>query len=100
MPGLTPALVQKLAASGITTVEQLADLAPEDLENIPGIGTKTVEKIKDVLSEYYAQLPSYQEDLVRAAAEHMFSKSVDEPAQTDTETKVEAEQSAPEEQKG
>jgi N utilization substance protein A len=78
MPGLTPALVQKLATSGITTVEQLADLSPEDLENIPGIGTKTVEKIKDVLSEYYAQLPSYQDDLVRAAAEHMFSKSEDE----------------------
>ena len=81
MPGLTPALVQKLATSGIATVEQLADLAPEDLENIPGIGTKTVEKIKDVLSEYYAQLPSYQDDLVRQAAEHMFSKSVDEPAE-------------------
>jgi N utilization substance protein A len=81
MPGLTPALVQKLASSGISTVEQLADLAPEDLENIPGIGTKTVEKIKDVLSEYYAQLPSYQDDLVRQAQEHMFSKSVDEPAE-------------------
>jgi len=81
MPGLTTALVQKLATSGITTVEQLADLAPEDLENIPGIGSKTVEKIKDVLSEYYAQLPSYQDDMVRAAAEHMFSKSDDEPAE-------------------
>jgi N utilization substance protein A len=81
MPGLTAALVQKLAASGIATIEQLADLSPEDLENIPGIGSKTVEKIKDVLSEYYAQLPSYQDVLERAAAEHMFSKSVDEPAE-------------------
>lgn len=102
MPGLTPALVQKLAVSGITTVEQLADLAPEDLENIPGIGAKTVEKIKDVLSEYYAQLPSYQDDMVRAAAEHMFSKSVDEPPE---ETQAEAagiaaEESTSEEQKG
>jgi len=90
MPGLTPALVQKLASSGISTVEQLADLAPEDLENIPGIGSKTVEKIKDVLSEYYAQLPSYQDDLVRAAAEHMFSKSVDEPEE-ETENKEKSE---------
>jgi N utilization substance protein A len=81
MPGLTAALVQKLAASGIATIEQLADLSPEDLENIPGIGSKTVEKIKDVLSEYYAQLPSYQDVLERNAAEHMFSKSVDEPAE-------------------
>ena len=68
----------------------LTDLAPEDLENIPGIGSKTVEKIKDVLSEYYAQLPSYQDDLVRAAAEHMFSKSVDEPEE-DTENKEKSE---------
>ena len=44
MPGLTPALVQKLSASGISTVEQLADLAPEDLENIPGIGDKDGRK--------------------------------------------------------
>jgi N utilization substance protein A len=90
MPGLTPALVQKLASSGISTVEQLADLAPEDLENIPGIGAKTVEKIKDVLSEYYAQLPSYQDDLVRQAAEHMFSKSVDEPAEEVSEAETAA----------
>ena len=90
MPGLTPALVQKLASSGIATVEQLADLAPEDLENIPGIGSKTVEKIKDVLSEYYAQLPSYQDDMVRAAAEHMFSKSEEEPAKEATAETAEA----------
>ena len=85
MAGLTQSLVQKLATSGITTIEQLADLAPEDLENIPGIGSKTVEKIKDVLSEYYAQLPSYQDDL-RAVAEHMFSKSADEPEEDAEET--------------
>jgi N utilization substance protein A len=104
MPGLTPALVQKLATSGIATVEQLADLAPEDLENIPGIGSKTVEKIKDVLSEYYAQLPSYQEDLVRATAEHMFSKSADEPEPEPEQAEAQAagtsEESATEEQKG
>jgi N utilization substance protein A len=104
MPGLTPALVQKLSTSGIATVEQLADLAPEDLENIPGIGSKTVEKIKDVLSEYYAQLPSYQEDLVRATAEHMFSKSVDEPEPEPEQAEAQAagtsEESATEEQKG
>src|SRR6185312_6411804 len=29
MPGLTPALVQKLNAGGIATLEQLADLSPE-----------------------------------------------------------------------
>ncbi len=74
IPGLTASLLQKLQASGIETVEQLSNLAPEDLENISGIGSKTVEKISDALSEYYAQLPSYQDDMERLAAEHMFSK--------------------------
>jgi transcription termination/antitermination protein NusA len=89
MPGLTPALAQKLIAANITTIEQLADLAPEDLENIPGIGLKTVEKIKDVLSEYYAQQPSYEEDMVRTTAELMFSKSVDEPVEEVAEAAAE-----------
>jgi N utilization substance protein A len=104
MPGLTPALVQKLSDAGIATVEQLADLAPEDLENIQGIGAKTVEKIKDALSEYYAQLPSYQDEMERAAAEHMFSKSdtKEEPEPSPAEPAVEqpGEHEAPEEQKG
>ena len=77
MPGLTPALVQKLNAGGIATLEQLADLSPEDLQNIPGIGEKTIERISDALSEYYTQSPSYQTQMERLAQQHMFSK--DEP---------------------
>ena len=111
MPGLTPALVQKLSSAGISTVEQLADLAPEDLENIPGIGSKTVEKISDALSEHYAQLPSYQDEMERATAEHMFSKSAPEeekapeekfqfsPAPEEAAVEEGSEQRIPEEQK-
>ncbi len=81
--GLTPGLIKKLIAAEITTVEQLADLAPEDLEALPGIGGKTIDKIRDELSEYYAALPTYQDDLERSTQEAMFSKSVDEPAPDD-----------------
>jgi transcription termination/antitermination protein NusA len=87
--GLTPGLLQKLNAAGIGTVEQLADLAPEDLENIPGIGSKTVEKISDALSDYYAELPSYQDEMERMAAEHMFAKD-DKPAPEEETPKEEA----------
>jgi transcription termination/antitermination protein NusA len=83
MPGLTAALVQKLSAGGIGTVEQLADLSPEDLQNIPGIGEKTIERISDALSEYYTQSPSYQSQMERLAQQHMFSK--DEPEQAESE---------------
>jgi transcription termination/antitermination protein NusA len=98
MPGLTPALVQKLSAGGIATVEQLADLSPEDLQNIPGIGEKTIERISDALSEYYTQSPSYQTQMERLAQQHMFSK--DEPEQGTPETAVSqesTEQKVPEE---
>src|SRR5215471_16115601 len=84
IPGLTPALLQKLNEAGIDTVEKLAALAPEDLENIPGIGSKTVEKITGALSDYYAELPSYQDEMERNAAEMMFSK--DTPAQEEAES--------------
>ena len=36
-------IIQKLVAAGITTVEGLADMTPEQLEEIPGIGEKTLE---------------------------------------------------------
>ena len=77
LTGLSPSLLQKLSAAGLETVEQLANLAPEDLEKIPGIGAKTLEKLGEILGEFYAQQPSYQDDLERLAAEHMFSKDPD-----------------------
>src|SRR5262245_25873115 len=85
MPGLTAGLVQKLNAAGIGTVEQLADLSPEDPKNVPGIGEKTIEKISDALSEFYTQSPAYQDQMERLAQQHLFRK--DEPA---VETATEA----------
>src|SRR5262249_60998760 len=86
MPGLTPSLVQKLETAGIGTVEQLANLSPEDLQNIPGIGEKTIEKISDALSEYYTQSPAYQDQMERLAQQHMFSKDEPEPEKTEVDT--------------
>jgi len=48
--------VQKLIAAGITTVEGLADMTPEQLEEVPGIGEKTLEKIGTAVRHYFAQL--------------------------------------------
>ncbi len=48
-------IIQKLVAAGITTVEALADMTPEQLEEIPGIGEKTLEKISVAVRHYFGQ---------------------------------------------
>jgi N utilization substance protein A len=52
---LGESIIQKLIAAGITTVEGLADMTPEQLEEIPGIGEKTLERIGVAVRHYFGQ---------------------------------------------
>jgi N utilization substance protein A len=58
---LGEAIIQKLVAAGITTVESLADMTPEQLEEIPGIGEKTLEKISTAVRHYFGQYEEGEE---------------------------------------
>jgi N utilization substance protein A len=67
-------IIQKLVAAGITTVEGLADMTPEQLEEIPGIGEKTLEKISLAVRHYFEQLEQSQAGNEAAAAEESDEK--------------------------
>jgi N utilization substance protein A len=62
-------IIQKLVTAGITTVESLADMTPEQLEEIPGIGEKTLEKISVAVRHYFGQFEEGEEGHVSEAAE-------------------------------
>src|SRR6202030_3132332 len=53
--GLGENLAEKLVEAGISTVEKLGNMTPEQLEEIPGIGEPLVEKIQLAVNNYYGQ---------------------------------------------
>jgi N utilization substance protein A len=87
---LGDAILEKLIAAGITTIEELADMTPEQLEEIPGIGEKTLEKISVAVRHYFGQYeegeerPADAELTIEAYAdatqEHATVETAEEPA--------------------
>jgi transcription termination/antitermination protein NusA len=66
---LGEAVLEKLIAAGITTVEALADMTPEQLEEVPGIGEKTVEKISVAVRHYFGQYEDGEDRPIAAREE-------------------------------
>jgi transcription termination/antitermination protein NusA len=53
LAGLGDKTLGKLREHGIESVEQLAQMTPEDLMQISGVGEKTVERIRRVVTDYF-----------------------------------------------
>jgi transcription termination/antitermination protein NusA len=53
--GLTEQITEKLMAGGVSTVEKLGAMTPEQLEEIPDIDPEMVERIQQAVVSYYGQ---------------------------------------------
>ena len=60
LSGVGPKTIGKLESHGITSIEKLADMTPEQLLEIPGIGEKMVEKIRVSVEQYFQALETQQ----------------------------------------
>ena len=97
-------IIQKLIAAGITTVEALADMTPEQLEEIPGIGEKTLERISVAVRHYFGHFEEGEGEQTpgEGAAGAPEEEGIDEPAaltaaaDTGTISKGESERETPE----
>ena len=69
-------MIQKLVAAGITTVEALADMTPEQLEEIPGIGEKTVERISVAVRHYFGHFEEGEEGAAEAGGRRRRGRGV------------------------
>ncbi len=56
--GLGDQLAEKLLEAGVSTVEKLGSMTPEQLEEIPGIEPEHIEKIQLAVNNYYSQFES------------------------------------------
>ncbi len=60
LAGVGPKTIGKIEGHGISSIEKLADMTPEQLMEINGIGEKMVEKIQLAVASYFENLEAQQ----------------------------------------
>jgi N utilization substance protein A len=96
LAGVGPKTIERLQEHGISAIERLADMTPEQLMEIPGIGEKMVDKIRAAVATYFEMLeagtaPSAQAE---AGTEEAGTEEAAEAAETETAASEPVEESA------
>src|SRR5271169_5415218 len=89
LQGVGPKTIERIESHGVTTIEKLADMTPEQLTEIPGIGEKMVEKIQLSVAAYFQSLENPQpesESLETLAEEETTAQDAEEQAAAGEET--------------
>src|ERR1700739_1415756 len=89
LAGVGPKTIEKIEAAGISNLEKLASMTPEQLMEIPGIGEKMVDKIYQAVNRFYEG-----GDAAAAGATAEGAAETDEQAQTAAEPAEATEDSA------
>jgi len=90
LKGVGPKTIEKLEAAGITSVEKLADMTPEQLVEIPGIGEKMVEKIHQSVAAYFEALETAGSGEAAAAEGAAAEVTAEGPAEGSAEEAAQA----------
>jgi N utilization substance protein A len=90
LAGVGPKTLEKIEAHGISSIEKLAEMTPEELMEIPGIGEKMVDKIRLSVTAYFESLEARE----TAAGEAAVAESPAEAAPEEPAAEVASEASA------
>jgi len=88
LKGVGPKTIERIESHGVSSIEKLADMTPEQLTEIPGIGEKMVEKIQLAVAAYFQSLenPQAETESVEALAEQETAEGAVEQAAAAEET--------------
>ncbi len=90
LAGIGPKTVERLQAHGITGIERLADMTPEQLMEIPGIGEKMVEKIRAAVANYFERLESGSTEPVETVADDVEEAEAEPESESETTAETQA----------
>ena len=92
LAGVGPKTIEKIEAAGITSLEKLAGMTPEQLMEIPGIGEKMVDKIYQAVNRFYeGGEAAPAEGATETIDEEEAEAGAEDVEQASTATKTEAE---------
>jgi transcription termination/antitermination protein NusA len=88
LKGVGPKTIERIESHGVSSIEKLADMTPEQLTEIPGIGEKMVEKIQLSVAAYFQSLenPQPETESLEGLAEQEAAEDTAEQAAAAEET--------------
>jgi N utilization substance protein A len=93
--GASEGVIEALPAAGITTVELLGEMTPEQLQEVPGIEPSMVETIQTAVVSYYGQFETVPGETSAPLNEAADGASSTPEALEEQSVRIETQESSP-----